>query len=741
MNKDRLVQLVALFAAVITLVGAAVLIPAINTQRRDLQLSYDPVTGDVPPHIALLTTAAGSFRGILVDALWYRAEMQKRDGKYHEANTLAEAIVTLQPRFPQVWAFNAWNQAYNISVGTYTAEERWDWVSKGERMLRTRGIPYNPNAVLLYKELAWIWFHKIGGNTDDFHNYYKYKVAERWDQLLGSPPGGAPKPAVLAWFEPVRGAADRYFVFDRPSHQMAQKLDALEAAAPPWADAIDPLRELDVIRLRDRLLDLKRDPPTRNEGARAILDELITLAEDARSRSQSDPLTMLFTDHPQTQALVEALETAGWGVDDESIEQTVRAVGRLQGLFRASGFDPGQFVQWAQMNLPAGEQTLARIMFAADFDQAWRQLLPFLRARALVNVLHMDPGQMYDTMDTYGPLDWRHPYSHALYFSRLGVEKSGILIDRTKVDILNTYRGIIHALQGLRDLGRVNFDPLAGRVSFQPDPRFIDPYLAAVVEGKDWITDTEGRVDWGSGVLTSFESGHENFLQTAVVTEYLYGREDKARQYYQQLRQEYGDKPHNIREGRYNLAMEEFITTTYLQDGDMQTINRATVDGLIFRAIIEGLAEQRADVFNRFIGLASAAHRRYNEMRANPSSTAYAGQERLALPSLREVLVPDALAAFLTRGGYPLDVRSRVYQFAPGELQRAVYRKIRQPILQQLGAAIAADPDAASGSGPRVDAATVFDRLFPRPAGLPEQEQAPKPEEEAAPPAGTIQRQ
>ncbi len=737
MNNDRLVQLVSLLVAVAALIGTAIMIPWINTQRRDLQLTYDPIKGDrVPPHIALLTTAAGSFRGILVDALWYRAEMQKRDGQYHEANTLAEAIVTLQPRFPQVWSFNAWNQAYNISVGTYTAEERWDWVSKGERMLRTRGIPYNPKAVLLYKELAWIWFHKIGGNTDDFHNYYKYKVAEQWDELLGSPPIGAPAPVVLAWFEPVRNAADEYFVFDRPSYRMVEKLDALEAAAPEWAGAIEPLRELDVMRLRDRLLDLRRKPPTRSEAGRVVLGELLTLAEAARSRSQADPLTMLFQEHPPTQVLAEALGTAGWGVDDEGVERTIRAIGRLQGLFRATGFEPGQFVQWAQMNLPPEEYTLSRIMFMADFSDGWGPLLPFLRARALTNVMFMDPGQMYDTMAKYGPLDWRHPYSHALYFSRLGVDKSDILLDRTKIDLLNTYRGIVHALQGLRDVGRVNFDPLGGRVSFQPDPRFIDPYLLAVVEGKDWITDTEGRIDWGTGVLTSFKSGHENFLQVAVVTEYLYGREDKARQYYQQLRREYADEPHNQREGTYNLAMEEFITDTFLKDGDMQTVNRTFVDGLIFQALTRGLAEQRGDVFNKFLSIAQASHRRYNEMRANPGSVAYAGEERLALPSLREVLVPDAFAAFLSQSGYPLDVRARSYQFAPNELQRAVYRRVRQPILNQLEAAIAADPNAVPG----VEPTTVFDRLFPRPAGLPEQQQAPAPTNQT-PPAGTIQRQ
>src|SRR5690606_16019333 len=94
-------------------------------------------------------------------------------------------ITTLQPRFPQVWAFHAWNMAYNISVTTHTPEERWSWVNNGIVLLRDQGIPLNPRAVRLYRELSWIFFHKIGQFSDDMQWYYKAQLAREWEEILG----------------------------------------------------------------------------------------------------------------------------------------------------------------------------------------------------------------------------------------------------------------------------------------------------------------------------------------------------------------------------------------------------------------------------------------------------------------------------------------------------------------------------------------------------------------------------
>ena len=98
---------------------------------------------ELPPEYAWVTAAGGTFRGIAADILWARAEKLKEEGKYYELHQLAKWICTLEPRFGQVWQFQAWNMSYNISVAMHTADERWHWVYNGIRLLRDEGIPNN----------------------------------------------------------------------------------------------------------------------------------------------------------------------------------------------------------------------------------------------------------------------------------------------------------------------------------------------------------------------------------------------------------------------------------------------------------------------------------------------------------------------------------------------------------------------------------------------------------------------
>ena len=129
----------------------------------------------------------GAFRGLAIDYLWIKAAGLREEGKHFQSLQLARWICDLQPRFPSVWAFQAWEMAYNISVTTHTPEERWTWVYGGVKLLRDKGIPYNPACLPLYKELAWIYFHKMGDILDDMHWAYKAEWAVLMQRVLGAP--------------------------------------------------------------------------------------------------------------------------------------------------------------------------------------------------------------------------------------------------------------------------------------------------------------------------------------------------------------------------------------------------------------------------------------------------------------------------------------------------------------------------------------------------------------------------
>jgi len=138
--RDKLIILVATVCMVVSYTGAGMLIPSIKSESHELQLTAnDSTIENMPADIAILYTSLASFRGIFVDILWGRATQMKQEGKHYEAFKLAELITKLQPRFPKVWAFHAWNMAYNISVTTHTPEERWMWVQDGIKLLRDQG--------------------------------------------------------------------------------------------------------------------------------------------------------------------------------------------------------------------------------------------------------------------------------------------------------------------------------------------------------------------------------------------------------------------------------------------------------------------------------------------------------------------------------------------------------------------------------------------------------------------------
>jgi hypothetical protein len=192
-KRDIIICLTALAVGTALLVGAGNQLDYINSQRKQMNLVRNEPLENAPPALAFATVAMGAFRGLIVDMLWIRAERLKEKGQFFDAKQIADWIVTLQPRFDQVWSFQAWNMAYNISVTIPASEpeQRWRWVKNGYELLRDKGIPLNPTDIVLYRELALIFQHKIGGITDDANRYYKLLLGEAddkyFDELASAP--------------------------------------------------------------------------------------------------------------------------------------------------------------------------------------------------------------------------------------------------------------------------------------------------------------------------------------------------------------------------------------------------------------------------------------------------------------------------------------------------------------------------------------------------------------------------
>ncbi|MFO0783238.1 MAG: hypothetical protein U0636_06105 [Phycisphaerales bacterium] len=185
---NRSIQFMASGMALAAVVGAGFTLPRIIQESDQAKLRYTEVSVDGAPPIVAVGAAIGALRGLVVDYLWIRLQQMRELGLFYDAQRLADLITKLQPRFGEVWAFHGHNMAYNLSVATSTPEERWRLVNAGIDLIRNKGLRYNPNDLLLNKELAWYFAHKIDGVSDDANIYYKREFAREWHLLLGPPP-------------------------------------------------------------------------------------------------------------------------------------------------------------------------------------------------------------------------------------------------------------------------------------------------------------------------------------------------------------------------------------------------------------------------------------------------------------------------------------------------------------------------------------------------------------------------
>jgi hypothetical protein len=185
------------------------------------RLTDTDIVENAPPVIAFTTVALGSFRGLLADILWLRAIRLQDEGNYYEMAQLASWITKLQPRFTGATAYLAWNMAYNISVTCSLPEDRWRWVSRGIELIRDEALSMNPSDPLLYKELGWIYQHKVGNILDDANLYYKNQLALDMMKVFGSA-----EPDWQAWAAAPRSAKEFDTVY--PPDSPVRK--AMEAA-------------------------------------------------------------------------------------------------------------------------------------------------------------------------------------------------------------------------------------------------------------------------------------------------------------------------------------------------------------------------------------------------------------------------------------------------------------------------------------------------------------------------------
>lgn len=638
MTRDRLTVVLAAMLGVASFCGAVAVAGTLQRQRSELQLVVSTEgTEGMPPHVAIVTAALGTFRGLAVDVLWARADHMQLEGDFFEAQTLSQWITTLQPRFQKVWAFQAWNLAYNISAATQVPSERWGWITRGIELLRSRGIPLNPRAANLYFELAWIYQNKIGRPGDKEHWYYKARLAAEMQELLGDLTGGKTTEQSIERFRKIS---------DAPA-----TLDVLERKTP---------------------------------AVRGVLDLL------AVHGAKAD-------------------------------EQLVRMLGRT--LMVASSLDAKLL---NAVTLPPGSNRPLLDAIRADKEMAAvliDHLVPHLQKRTLEDRYRMDTAEMLRVMERYGPLDWRHPDAHGVYWSEQGVAVSRKLTRREDVNELMLVRSRLLMLMELMRSGRVEFDAATDRVDFIPDPRFARVYEQAIREAFELIASEEGvsAADFGAAEETDLFDAYEKFLNLATMLSYLYGDQAEAERYFKTLRElvvrrGFEDEP------VYSDTLENFVAIRFAGIVQVNLADlRQFLDAMIRRAIMEGLAKGDLKVFNRYLSVAHSVYDR--RFAATRPGEQYVLEEAKLLEFPK--LVENSFENVMKQASLSVLTRARIWAWSPEQLRQAVYGSIAEAVTAAAEAAgleplrAFPTPPGLNPNGRPTDAATADPARDTQPADAP----------------------
>ncbi len=146
------------------------------------------------------------------------------------------------------------------------------------------------------------------------------------------------------------------------------------------------------------------------------------------------------------------------------------------------------------------------------------------RARLLRDTYKLDPQRMKEVDEEYGPLDWRLPDAHAIYWAKLGLEKG------RQQDLHFLRRVVYQSMQMSCLRGRVVPNP-QGQFELGPNLDLVARANAAYEEMLAAEPESRERIG----------SGHKFFLSHVVSLFYVFNRRSEAAQWLATLRAKYPD--------------------------------------------------------------------------------------------------------------------------------------------------------------------------------------------------------
>ena len=101
-------------------------------------------------------------RGPAASVLHLKAIEYQERKQWAKLRTTVDSIILLQPHYVQIWKFQGWNLAYNVSREWDKVDDRFYWVKEGIKFLQ-RGTERNNTIPILEHNVGEVIDKKMGG--------------------------------------------------------------------------------------------------------------------------------------------------------------------------------------------------------------------------------------------------------------------------------------------------------------------------------------------------------------------------------------------------------------------------------------------------------------------------------------------------------------------------------------------------------------------------------------------------
>jgi hypothetical protein len=327
--------------------------------------------------------------------------------------------------------------------------------------------------------------------------------------------------------------------------------------------------------------------------------------------------------------------------------------------------------------------TLERLANDPEYAEAWKTLMAHARKRVLLDEFNMDPKLMYEFTRELGPIDWRHPQAHALYWARKGTLMAEHRMRPDDIyNLINNDRLQVQALQGLARSGRIHFDPFAQSIPGRfPEPRFIETIDSMFDDLYTKYYDARGA---GGETFIVFI---KNFLSSSIREWYRQGEIEKAQALMDRLDSLFGRggfPPNN----QYNIPLDVFVANETRGEYDRQPhLAPSDVSASLRYGFRVGIGQGRPEVYREAIKFANEVTTYYKSHETVDYTTKLGSARMRDIIGQLEQSAEIAFLQLMIDPSIPMEERMTIWagvdEIEP-QLRLRVYDKLARPLGEQL---------------------------------------------------------